>query len=300
MHRAVAVASPRLIEEAARFGPDGSLVGIVTRPKPTTPAWRPASPETRDALPLAKSGLAGVVFLNAGLIHRVGPNRVYVRMARILAQHGIASLRFDLSGVGDSPTGSDPDVLRRWVAETRHAIDHLEGEAGVDEFILVGNCSGAALAYLTAREDSRVHAAALVNPQPNGNLRYYLRLARTQPNFWRRAVRGGSNYALAAARLKRRRRRHESTAAEKSGADFDVLVRRGCGLLLVSCEWDASYDGFYRPLQRKRANGDRDSAIDFALVPGANHDFSTIASQDRLVETVCGWVKNVADSGAPR
>src|SRR5262249_27402146 len=44
-----------------------------------------------------------VLFLNAGAVHRVGPNRMYVDLARSWAEHGLTSLRLDLSGLGDSP-----------------------------------------------------------------------------------------------------------------------------------------------------------------------------------------------------
>ena len=41
--------------------------------------------------------------MNAGSIHRVGPNRSFVRMARRFADLGYPVLRMDLSGIGDSP-----------------------------------------------------------------------------------------------------------------------------------------------------------------------------------------------------
>jgi hypothetical protein len=70
-------------EEAVLIG--GSLVGILSRP--------PAGVD--PAMP-------GVLLLNAGRIHRVGPNRLYVAIARRLAAMGFAVCRFDLSGIGDS------------------------------------------------------------------------------------------------------------------------------------------------------------------------------------------------------
>jgi len=282
---------------AARFGVDGRLVGVVTLPESRVDPSLDAQSYPPDAAS-DRADRAGVVFLNAGLIHRVGPNRVYVRMARLLAGHGLGSVRFDLSGVGDSPAGNDPDVLRRWVAETRSVMDQLERQLGVTRFILVGNCSGAGLAFLTARQDPRVHAAALVNPQPQRNTRYYLRLARSHPNFWRRLSRGRSRYALAVGRITRRGIPYNADAAGSADRDLHALLRRGCRILLVSCEWDASFDGFYRPLQRQANRGELEG-MDLALVPGANHDFSTVASQDRLVEAVCGWVTTVAGIAAP-
>lgn len=71
-------------EETCVFGSANPLVGIITHPE-------------------IDVGLPTVILLNAGLIHRIGPNRVYVRLARHLAGLGFQVLRFDLSGIGDSP-----------------------------------------------------------------------------------------------------------------------------------------------------------------------------------------------------
>lgn len=315
MHRTMAVTQCSLTEEVRRVGPGATLIGIVTAPPAPGGGTTVAAGE-----PVAAGGI-GVVFLNAGVIHRVGPNRVYVRMARALGRRGIPGLRFDLSGVGDSPSGNDPDVLRRWIAEARHAIDCLVAATGVRGVVLAGHCSGAALAFLTAVEDRRVVGAALVNPQPRSSVRYFLRLAATHPNFWRRLLRGGARYGMAAARVTGRTPYASHAAAARAHEDIDTILRRGCRVLLVSCEWDASYDGVYRPLRRRYARpssaapGPGPAAswpalapgapspappgtVDFALIRGANHDFSTVASQDRLVETVCGWVATVAAAGA--
>ena len=50
------------------------------------------------------------VFLSAGLLHRVGPHGLHVRLARELAQMGFSSLRVDLAGTGDSPPQPRLDV----------------------------------------------------------------------------------------------------------------------------------------------------------------------------------------------
>src|SRR5262245_15533151 len=83
-----------LIEEAAayteeplQFGEGGRLLGILT-----LPGMRAADERTRPVF----------VFLSAGLLHRVGPYRLHVRLGRELAQMGFGSLRVDVAGIGDS------------------------------------------------------------------------------------------------------------------------------------------------------------------------------------------------------
>ena len=45
-----------------------------------------------------------VILLNSGVMHRVGSSRISVKIAREISEkNGLASLRFDFSGVGDSP-----------------------------------------------------------------------------------------------------------------------------------------------------------------------------------------------------
>src|SRR5690606_33422878 len=70
-------------EVAQDLGPDRDLVAIRT------------APETGRAA-------IGVVLLNAGVVHRVGPHRLNVSLARRLAGVGLTSWRVDLSGIGDS------------------------------------------------------------------------------------------------------------------------------------------------------------------------------------------------------
>ena len=65
------------IESHVVFGRDRSLVGTVCAPVDGVDAGRPF-----------------VVFVTSGIIHRTGPNRIYVRIARALAERGYSSLRF--------------------------------------------------------------------------------------------------------------------------------------------------------------------------------------------------------------
>lgn len=133
------------------FGRGRSLLGVACIPHDTARC---------DGAPF-------VVFLNAGIIHRVGPNRLYVKIARALANNGISSLRFDLGGIGDSSvvpgeTGTVFDFVRRDVKDALDWVAKYNGEAGV---VLVGLCSGADNAlHQGAMVDTRVVGAVLIDP----------------------------------------------------------------------------------------------------------------------------------------
>src|SRR3989442_13379966 len=78
-------------EQAVLFGEVKSLIGILTDP-PMRNGNRPKP---------------AVILLNPGIVHRVAPGRIYVRMARALAAMGFVVLRFDFSGIGDSAVRHD-------------------------------------------------------------------------------------------------------------------------------------------------------------------------------------------------
>jgi len=77
---------------------------------------------------------------------------------------GVAGFRFDLSGVGDSETGSlGGYFMERSIQEVVQCMDFLQTTYGHKRFILFGLCSGADDALATALQDKRVVGVALLN-----------------------------------------------------------------------------------------------------------------------------------------
>ena len=99
------------------------------------------------------------VLFNAGLIHRMGPFRLHVRLARTLAAEGYDVLRFDLPMVGDAPAGSHPGKAE----VVREAMDAAQAATGNDRFIVGGICSAADLGWRTAMRDPRVDGLWLLD-----------------------------------------------------------------------------------------------------------------------------------------
>jgi dienelactone hydrolase len=117
-----------------------------------------------------RSELCGV-FLNAGAIRRIGPNRMWVEAARRWSARGVPTLRLDVEGIGDAE--GDPERLSRLqelyapelVVQVRSALDALEARGVARRFVLVGLCSGACWSFHGALNDERVLAAFMLNPQ---------------------------------------------------------------------------------------------------------------------------------------
>ena len=139
-------------EEAAFFGPAGNrLFGIVSRPKSSPTAPR-----------------RGVLLFNEGANDCSGPQRLWVSQARQWAAQGHVVLRFDLSGLGDSPTvkGEAENTVYsdRAVADIQIALEHLARQEGVSDITGVGLCSGAYHLFLAAAAGLPLQRVVMINP----------------------------------------------------------------------------------------------------------------------------------------
>ncbi|MEX2301413.1 MAG: hypothetical protein WD733_10785 [Bryobacterales bacterium] len=146
-------------ERAIIFGSSARLVGIVTAPARAT----------------AKQDAPALIVLNSGLLHRVGAGRLSVRVIRALAEEGYYGKRFDFSGLGDSDNRTDGMPFeKRCIAEAREAMDYVADKHGIGQFVLMGLCSGADIAFETAVADSRVVGLIQIDPFAYRTPKFYL------------------------------------------------------------------------------------------------------------------------------
>jgi len=154
-----------VIDKAMLLGPRKSMVGVLTQP--VGEAADPSRPV--------------VVILNSGIIHRVGPNRMTVTLARALVARGFATLRFDLSGLGDSDPRTDGlPPFEASMADIREALDSLQAARGEIRVILAGLCSGADQSVMYAGGDPRVVGLVLLDPRIPRTRRYFINHYRTR------------------------------------------------------------------------------------------------------------------------
>ena len=111
----------------------------------------------------AGAGFAAVL-LCPGIKTRVGPHRLYRKLAQSFVARGIPVLRVDFHGLGDSE-GELPEnrldalydqvQFGRHVDDVRSALDWLEFECGIQRCIVGGLCGGA-ITGLLAASDARI------------------------------------------------------------------------------------------------------------------------------------------------
>ena len=121
----------------------------------------------------------GCVLMCAGVIHRIGPHRMNVKLARALASIDVASVRVDLAAVGDSrPPATDTAYDQQAVTDLRASIDLLQEKASVKTVIMAGLCSGAVYSLMTALRDPRVTGLYMIDgyayPTPRSKRERYL------------------------------------------------------------------------------------------------------------------------------
>jgi alpha-beta hydrolase superfamily lysophospholipase len=240
-------------EETLVFGEQHPLVGILSRPS-------------------QKSEKPALILLNAGAVYRIGPHRLYVSLARRLAELGFPVLRMDLSGIGDSPAAPGCEEAARY---PRHAIDDVraaviavEKTLGGRRCIVGGIASGADIAFQVACEEPRVAGAILINPYTFGahdlemierykRARYY-QDSLFRASSWKKALRGQVDFRRAIGMVlpkvtdvvKRRvgellRPAEADSSTENSVAHrMLAMVGRGVDTLMIASEAAPGVDYF--------------------------------------------------------
>jgi alpha/beta superfamily hydrolase len=252
----VALRPPGAIEHPVRFG--YGLNGVLCRPDGA-----------------ASDGRA-VIFGNTGGEPRAGIGRFAVLAARALAHRGVASLRFDFGGLGDSE-GTDSDPASR--LDDFDSATTLLAVEGFPEVSLVGVGSGAFHAMRALIADPRIGGAFVVNarlvrrpgedsaeaiePGPAGLLRaLYRRLAAGMPGEEGRALREGL-----------------AEVAERGGRAH-LLTAPGD---LSMGELEACFGGRARKLTAM-------PGMSFHIAPGLDHDLSHRDSREIALKELLTFV----------
>jgi pimeloyl-ACP methyl ester carboxylesterase len=280
-------------EEAVFFAQDGLRFGILHRANE------------------ARADLPAIILLNAGTVHRMGPHRLYVRMAREWARLGFHVFRVDISGIGDSPaeTGTTENVCYppRHLVDVASAMDFLRTRLPIERFILAGLCSGADNAFQVALRDERVVGAVMMNPRTFcvhdletvekleqarfvegalGQKQKWIKLLKGQVNLtWHLRNLGPNLKGLAQRKLSRvleKIKRHDETVP----ARLRGMASRGVETLLVVSEHDpgTEYVDVLYPTEMKaleKVSGFR--RVDFQ---GTDHTFTSLYAQKKILETV--------------
>lgn len=279
-------------ESVLGFSCEGEpLVGILAEPAAGAPAE------------------VGVVIVVGGPQYRAGSHRQFTLLARHLAAHGFAALRFDYRSMGDS--GGAPRDFLGVNADVGAAIDALQAaRPGVKRVVLWGLCdaASAALLYLEAGRDDRVAGVVLLNPWvrsaaslAQAHVKHYYWRRLREPSFWLKLLRGGVGgkaIAALARNLKLARGAGGSPSADARSfqdrmaaglRDFD----RPALLILSGDDYTArefSLHAESSPAWRGLLDAGRVQRHD---LPQADHTFSDPAQSAEVENATLNWLHKV-------
>jgi len=278
-------------EHSITFGADAGLVGTIAVP---------------EAMGAGRAGL-GFLLFNAGVVQRVGPHRINVRLARQLAARGIPSIRFDLAGHGDSArlTGQHSFEAQA-VVDIRAAMDALGSAVNIDRFAIFGLCSGAYHGYAAALVDERVAGLLMFDayryPTLKTHAYHYLKALR-QPLVPRRVYRKLRRGVLGLGRSLRRigsRASAEQPVAElgrinfvPSKSDFaaglKLLLDRGVKIAMVYSSGDIRLYNYRAQFRDAFARFGIAERIPVAFWPDVSHGASALADQAELMRLILAF-----------
>ncbi|HEY2902480.1 MAG TPA: alpha/beta hydrolase [Polyangia bacterium] len=299
---------PAVREEAVSFVAGGlRLHGIVCEPLPGAGSNGHGTPAHRR----------GVIMLNAGAIRRVGPNRLYVEMAREWARRGMTSLRMDLSGLGDS-AGEDPVGARLYsmisVPEAQGAVKFLRDRGSFAAVTVMGLCSGAFVAFHAALTDPAIDSTVLINPQlffwkegtsldvarrTSYQASQHYRQSLFKPESWAKLLRGDVDIPRVARLLGARAadvaRDQMSPLLEMVRAPQDEVltafrasIARRINTYLIFCSTDPGLDNIQahlgRGLRRLGPAGKLEGRVKMDTIDGPDHTFTPLWSHGPLMD----------------
>ncbi len=291
-------------ERAVVFGAAPGLAGVLCEP---------------DAQSCAAGRRRPVLFLDGGRNYHIGWARQTVAHARALAAAGIASLRFDFSGIGDSPPpgpGQQPPIYSpSALHDTRAALDWLAAE-GYPDAIGIGVCSGAYAALHGARADVRLRHIVLVNlqclewtPALGENMERWLAIRRLEINVAKASEEAsGTLHGLTARMMQRLLPRARALAGRvrrvvrpgrKTGdgaplADpvpwFKALRKRGANVLIVFSRGDPGLEILEPQWGPEAMNVRAAAGIRMVYIEDADHNLSSAAARGEMRRLLLDFV----------
>lgn len=264
-----------IVEEPVQIGAGEGLSAILARPD-TLDASRPV-----------------FVMLNAGLLHRVGPFRLYVQLSRRLAQQGFAALRLDLSGLGYSPARNGVRGVVSALEDADVVFSWLSSSFSLTRPVLLGSCSGADMAHRIAVADERVQGCGFLDGYAYHNslsTLYYYSTRLHRPDLWRKWFQSRLGNTEDEDGEDEVFWQSETPSLEQFRSDLSGFVARGMPLLYV-------YSGSVREYRYDRQFFDvcpeaRHAPVTVRYFPQADHTYWRERNRLRLLDALCDWASN--------
>jgi len=237
-------------------------------------------------LPIHKSPCPVVFFFHGFAGNKCGSHRIYVNLATALSKIGIASLRIDFRGCGDSEGEIKEMTLESEISDALLACTFIESQPSLDASRLgfIGKSLGGAVAVMTANRYKNVKSIALWAPVFS---------AQQWKKEWEKA------------KLKMEKKVAADEAIRINGEiagegfvkemfamqlDKELAEIESVPLMHIHGEGDTIVGVEHAELFRKHRHQSKGHSH-FIRMPHADHDFSIIEMQRQAIEETCQWFK---------
>jgi exosortase A-associated hydrolase 1 len=238
--------------------------------------------------------VTGWLFVVGGSQTRVGPHRLYERLAARLAQAGHAVIRFDRRGVGDS-SGEDAGYLGS-AADIEAALDAFRHNfPSLSSIFGFGLCDGASAIALVA---PKLSGAVLANPwviepvddlPPAAAIRGHYARRLIDPRAWLRLIGGGVNLRRLARGLLRSGKREDGSLARRFADGAPPNSR------IVLAEGDGTAQAFAAAWRTLKGGT---PPVEIVSIPTASHSFADPPAFEALANALLDYSAATASSAS--
>jgi pimeloyl-ACP methyl ester carboxylesterase len=286
-----------MIERLHVFGKGNRLCGITSEP----------SKETR------KENAPAFLIINAGILPHTGPYRIHVDLSRRLAENGYTSLRFDMSGMGDSLHSiiNRPEH-QRVLNDVVEAMDLLQAKCRINKFVAYGICRGALIAHDIAIMDKRVIGTVQVDSYAYPTPRFFIHdrvLPLLSLKKWlgfirKKLKRDPASPSQSPEPTQRFVFKVQFEPKKKTVSEIEQLVARGVHLLYIYSGGILGIYNYGNQFWDMFKGVDFSELADLAYFEGADHLFGPIKVRADMMDCVVKWMNKSfginAESEEPR
>ncbi len=234
-------------------------------------------------LPAGRKRVPGVLLLHGFTGTKVESHRMFVKLSRTLAHKGMASLRFDFRGSGDSAGNSEDLTIRSEVADSLEAIKFMARHKRINSrrLGLVGlSLGGAVASYVAGRERKRFAALVLWAPVAEGaGILDTLSTPEAVVSLAQTGLTDHDGNLVGMAFVRQFAEMKPLREAAKSH----------CPVLLIHGAHDQTVPATHSDMYERALSSPR-RAVKKIIISGADHTFNKAIWERRVLEETVAWL----------
>ncbi|MDD5065411.1 MAG: alpha/beta fold hydrolase [bacterium] len=232
-------------------------------------------------IPEDKENFPGVVLFHGFTSNRVEPHRLFWKISKKLEENGVASIRFDFRGCGESEGDSTAFTIKDYVSDAKKVIKKLLKLKGIDQnnIGIIGLSMGSIVASYVACEFPNIKKAALISAIARPDEIFFSKPKKENPEFLPQYKNGtvdvkGNQYSKKFFDIAKRMKPLEKIK------DFSGQV------LLISSDSDQ-----YTPIDHMKAYAQTVKSSKQVVINNTNHTFDNAEKEKDVISSIVNFFK---------